>query len=101
MSLQAIEPTRARGQRRVDGVESPRHRADAATETTSRPWRGAPEIRFPHRFNLLFRVGCLCAKVFLVVATPGTLAEDSFQGHAVRAGELAVAKVRSGPGCVS
>ena len=49
----------------------------------------------PHRFNLLFRVGCLCAKVFLVVATPGTLAEDSFQGHAVRAGELAVAKVRS------
>ena len=52
-------------------------------------------------FNLLFRVGCVCAKVFLVVATPGTLAEDSFQGHAVRAGELAVAKVRSGPGCVS
>ena len=51
--------------------------------------------------NLLFRVGCLCGKVFLVVATPGTLAEDSFQGHAVRAGELAVAKVRSGPGCVS
>ena len=29
---------------RVDGVESPRHRADAATETTSRRWRGAPEI---------------------------------------------------------
>jgi hypothetical protein len=26
----AIEPTRSRGQRRADGVESPRHRADAA-----------------------------------------------------------------------
>ena len=52
-------------------------------------------------FNLLFRVGCLCAKVFLVVATPGTLAEDSFQGHAVRAGELAVAKVRSVAASVS
>jgi hypothetical protein len=27
-----------------------RHRADAATEKMSRRWRGAPEIRFPHRF---------------------------------------------------
>ena len=27
----------------VDGLESPRRRADA-TETTSRPWHGAPEI---------------------------------------------------------
>ena len=42
--LHAIEPTRPRGQCRVDGVESPRHRADAATESTSRRWRGAPEI---------------------------------------------------------
>ena len=40
----AIEPTRPRGQRRVDGVESPRHRADEATGTTSRRRRGAPEI---------------------------------------------------------
>ena len=36
MSLHTIELTRSRGHRRVDGVESPRHRADAATETTSR-----------------------------------------------------------------
>ena len=42
--LHAIEPTWPRGQCRVDGVESPRHRADAATESTSRRWRGAPEI---------------------------------------------------------
>jgi hypothetical protein len=47
-------------------------------------------------FNLLFRVGCVCGKIFLVVATPGTLSEDSFQVHAVRAGDLAVAKVRNG-----
>ena len=44
VSLHAIEPTWPRGQCRVDGVESPRHRADAATESTSRRWRGAPEI---------------------------------------------------------
>ena len=43
------EPTRSRGQRRVDDLETPRHRADAATETTSRRRRGAPEILFPHR----------------------------------------------------
>ena len=42
-NLHAIEPTRPRRQRRVDGLESPRRRADA-TETTSRPWHGAPEI---------------------------------------------------------
>lgn len=47
-------------------------------------------------FNLLFRVGCVCGKIFLVVATPGALSEDSFQVHAVRAGDLAVAKVRNG-----
>ena len=35
-NLHAIEPMRSRGQHRVDGVESPRHGADAATETTSR-----------------------------------------------------------------
>ena len=39
VSLHTIEPTRSRGHRRVDGVESPRHRADAATESTSRRWR--------------------------------------------------------------
>ena len=39
-NLHAIEQMLSRGQRRVDGVESPRHRADAATETTSRRWRG-------------------------------------------------------------
>ena len=44
VSLHAIEPTRSRGQHRADGVESPRRRADAATETTSRRWRRAPEI---------------------------------------------------------
>ena len=42
--LHAIEPTWPRGQCRVDGAESPRHRADAATESTLRRWRGAPEI---------------------------------------------------------
>ena len=31
-------------QRRVDGVEPPRHRADAVTETTLRRRCGAPEI---------------------------------------------------------
>jgi hypothetical protein len=44
VSPHAIEPTRSRGKRRANGVELPRHRADAATETTSRRWRGAPEI---------------------------------------------------------
>jgi hypothetical protein len=44
VSLHAIEPTRSRRQRRVDSLETPRHRAEAATETTSRRWRGAPEI---------------------------------------------------------
>ena len=29
---------------RVDGLKTPRHRADAATEITSRRWRGAPKI---------------------------------------------------------
>ena len=33
VNLQAIEPTRLRRQRRVDGLKTPRHRADAATET--------------------------------------------------------------------
>ena len=44
LALHAIEPLRSRGRRRVDGVKPPRHRADAATETTSRRWRGAPEV---------------------------------------------------------
>ena len=44
MSFHAIELTRSRGRRRVDGLETPRHRADAAAETRSRRWRGAPEI---------------------------------------------------------
>ena len=43
-SLHAIESTRSRQQRRVDGLRTPRHQADAAMETTSRRWRGAPEI---------------------------------------------------------
>ena len=46
VSLHAIEPTRPWGQRRVDGVESPRHRADAVTGPTSRRWR---EIATPSR----------------------------------------------------
>ena len=40
-TLDAIEQTQRWGQRRVDGVESTRHRADAVTGTTSRRW--------PHR----------------------------------------------------
>ena len=38
------EPTRLLGQRGVDGLETPRHRADAATAPKSRRWRGVPEI---------------------------------------------------------
>ena len=34
----SFEPTPS--SRRVDGLDTPRHRADAATETTSRRWRG-------------------------------------------------------------
>ncbi len=48
VNLHAIEQTQLWGQCRVDGVETPIHRADAATEA-SRRWRGAPEISFPHR----------------------------------------------------
>ena len=44
INLHAIEPTRSRRHRRVDGLKTPRHRADAATKTTSRRWRGAPEF---------------------------------------------------------
>ena len=44
VNIHAIEPTRSRRQRRVDGLKTPRHRADAATETASRRWRGAPEF---------------------------------------------------------
>ena len=51
MNLHAIDLPQIFGQRRVDGVESPRHRADAVTETTSRRWRVASEIRFPHRLQ--------------------------------------------------
>ena len=42
VSLHTIELTQSRGQHRVDGVESPRHRADAATEAR-RVRLGAPE----------------------------------------------------------
>ena len=38
-------PTRSRGQCRVDGVESPRHRADAVTRITSRRWRGIAQTQ--------------------------------------------------------
>ena len=44
INLHAIEPTRSRRHRRVDGLKTPRHRADAAMETTSRRWCGANEI---------------------------------------------------------
>ena len=44
VNLHAIQSTRSRRQRRVDGVETRRHRADAATETATRRWRGAPKI---------------------------------------------------------
>ena len=46
MSLHAIEPTRSRGQLRVDGVESPRHRADAATEARRVDGVGRPKFDF-------------------------------------------------------
>ena len=46
VSLHAIEPTRSRRQRRVDGVESPRHRADAATEARRVDGVGRPKFDF-------------------------------------------------------
>ena len=46
VSLHAIEPTRSRGQLRVDGVESPRHRADAATEARRVDGVGRPKFDF-------------------------------------------------------
>ena len=42
----SYEPTRPRGQRRVDGVESPRHRADAATEARRVDGVGRPKFDF-------------------------------------------------------
>ena len=42
--VHVFELPQLRGQRRVDGVEPPRHRADAVVGTTSRRWRGASEI---------------------------------------------------------
>ena len=42
--LHAIEQTQEWRQPRVDGVEAPRHLADAGMEATSHRWRGAPEI---------------------------------------------------------
>ena len=44
MSLHAVELTLPRGQRRVDGVESPRHRADAATEARRVDGVGRPKF---------------------------------------------------------
>ena len=44
MNFHAIDLPQLFGQCRVDGVESPRHRADAITGVTSRRWRGASEI---------------------------------------------------------
>ena len=44
MNLHAIDLPQLLGQRRVDGVESPRHRADAVRGKASRRWRGRPVI---------------------------------------------------------
>ena len=46
--LHAIEPTRSRRRRRVDGLETPRHRADAATEARRVDGVGRPTL-IPHR----------------------------------------------------
>ena len=43
-TLHTVEQRLLQGQHRVDGLKTPRHRADPATETTSRRWSGAPEI---------------------------------------------------------
>ena len=43
-TLHTVEQRLLQGQHRVDGLKTPRHRADLATETTSRRWSGAPEI---------------------------------------------------------
>ena len=52
MSLHAIEPTRPRGQHRDDGVESPRHRADAATEARRVDGVGRPKFDFHTALNI-------------------------------------------------
>ena len=44
--LSAIEQTPSRGQLRVDGVESPRRRADAATEARRVDGVGRPKFDF-------------------------------------------------------
>ena len=44
MNLHAIELPQLRGQRRVDGVEAPRHRADEVRGATSRRWRGSTQV---------------------------------------------------------
>ena len=46
VNLHAFEQTQLWGQRRVDGVEPPRHRADAVTETTSCRQRGRLKFDF-------------------------------------------------------
>ena len=40
---------RPRGQHRVDGVDLPRHRTDAATEAHRVDWWGAQNLIFQHR----------------------------------------------------
>ena len=67
----AIEQTQLRKARRVDGVQSPRHRADAATEGTSRRWRGAPEIRSPLRWAPRARTAALLTTRATRVAIEG------------------------------
>ena len=44
--LHTIEPMRSRGRRRVDGVESPRHCTDAATEARRVDGVGRPNCDF-------------------------------------------------------
>ena len=46
VNLNAIEQTRPRGQCRVDGVELPRHRTDAATEAHRVDGVGRPKFDF-------------------------------------------------------
>ena len=53
VNIHAIEPTRSGEQRRVDGLKTPRHRVDAATERASRRWRGRLKFDFHTGLDLV------------------------------------------------
>ena len=77
VSLHAIEPTQSRGQHRVDGVESPRHRADAATEARRVDGVGRPKFDFhtaPNAMSATNPCATTSKPAALLIATPATAA---------------------------